>query len=886
MDKEQYNAFLEVCIKNIQKAQNENYLSIFTGAGISANSKLPKWEELMKDISKELYGKEEIKEDNLTLAEKFYNQFGENYYYQKLNEWIPNSAKPNELHKKIVKLKLKNLITTNWDNLFEQAINDEGRFYNIIAKDADIGYSTGFSKLIKMHGSLEDQNIVFKESDYLRYSDNFPLIENYIKGIFSTDLVVLMGYSLSDNNVKQIISWVNSKASNIKPIYFIKINKCFDKLEFDFYKNKNIYILYLDDEKYKNNKIESFLDNLLNQEQYVLKDINDQEINAKVEKFLGRYENCKFVLPNLLIRDFKNYFSLEIEDVGVGINCISVYNGKLISAIEEKSYKKMANLTKTLIHITNNKYIKPDYENIDNILYFDYDEIEKKIKELTSKDLDDEEELSLAFWLYQNEHYIESYNTLKRVSKNAFKNKDYSTWFISEINRENFVFKNVTEENEEEIRTYLKEMSEIDVDELYLSLPKKNRFEIKSIKELDSFIDKNLIKIYELNEKIAKDYDIYKNGGFSTNNNAYLLFHIFSKIFDMEIDLKLIKDLEYIYKNTIESLLIYYAYEGLKKEKEIKAIKKEEKEKNIPIDIDLFILSFAIKYFNNNDLKKVLKEYFKQNYIFHLNNEHIDKVYKNICKNFTTQGFRKTRYIKLFNNFLVFSSWIDLEQNTFNLIIEKFNEKLEYNLLGIPQYDAMNYFLSTQYYKNKNIDFSNISIIIERYINAFLKGNFGGYNTLALQHSNMFYKIFNILLNKKIKLNVSSNQKILDFITNLQDKNINDKYYFARYFLFGLAHIVSKDMQEKIDKFNLKIYDEVQKENKDLYTLELGYCLCNDKKIDKEKYKKAFYKIKKRAREEYEKDILNMKLNNLENIMQILDFIEKYENKLFGDKNE
>lgn len=54
MDKEQYNAFLDTCIKNIKEAQEGNYLSIFAGAGISANSKLPKWEELMKDISKEL----------------------------------------------------------------------------------------------------------------------------------------------------------------------------------------------------------------------------------------------------------------------------------------------------------------------------------------------------------------------------------------------------------------------------------------------------------------------------------------------------------------------------------------------------------------------------------------------------------------------------------------------------------------------------------------------------------------------------------------------------------------------------------------------------------------------------------------------------------------
>ncbi|ELC4721462.1 SIR2 family protein, partial [Campylobacter coli] len=242
MKKEQYKAFLNTSIENIKKAHDENYLSIFAGAGISANSGLPTWSELIDNISKELYGNEKAKEnteDNLVLAEKFYNQFGKNYYYQKLNEFIPSNKQPHELHKKIIKLNLKNLITTNWDNLFEKAIGDEGCFYNIIKKDEDIGFATGFSKLIKIHGSLEEQNIVFKEDDYLKYSDNFPLIENYIKGIFSTDLVVLMGYSLSDSNVKQIISWVNSKASNIKPVYLFKINKKFDKLEFDFYKNKN-----------------------------------------------------------------------------------------------------------------------------------------------------------------------------------------------------------------------------------------------------------------------------------------------------------------------------------------------------------------------------------------------------------------------------------------------------------------------------------------------------------------------------------------------------------------------------------------------------------------------------------------------------------------------
>ncbi len=244
MNNQQYKEFIKTSIDNIRKAHNENYLSIFAGAGISAESKLPKWGDLINELQKCLYGDTKKNEDYLVLAEKFYNQFGESFYYQTLKSLIPDSAKKNDLHLGIVKLNIKNLITTNWDNLFEQAINEEGRFFNIIKSDKDIGSSTGFAKFIKMHGSLDENNIVFKEQDYLEYSNNFPLIENYIKGVFSTDTVILLGYSLSDQNVKQIISWVNSHSKSVKPIYFIKTAKEFDRIEFEFYKNKNIHILY------------------------------------------------------------------------------------------------------------------------------------------------------------------------------------------------------------------------------------------------------------------------------------------------------------------------------------------------------------------------------------------------------------------------------------------------------------------------------------------------------------------------------------------------------------------------------------------------------------------------------------------------------------------
>ncbi|MGL2762378.1 SIR2 family protein [Helicobacter pylori] len=318
MNYQQYKEFIETSIDNIRKAHNENYLSIFAGAGISAESKLPKWGDLINELQKCLYGDTKKNEDYLVLAEKFYNQFGESFYYQTLKSLIPNSAKRNDLHLEIVKLNIKNLITTNWDNLFEQAINEEGRFFNIIKSDKDIGGSTGFAKFIKMHGSLDENNIVFKEQDYLEYSNIFPLIENYIKGVFSTDVVILFGYSLSDQNVKQIISWVNSHSKSVKPIYFIKTAKEFDRIEFEFYKNKNIHILYTQEHFGKQGHYEELISFL-------------EEIKAKPTDIS---KNCNAIFSSTKqLR--RMIFNFDYEAMKKRISEISLKNSSVLNELEK-----------------------------------------------------------------------------------------------------------------------------------------------------------------------------------------------------------------------------------------------------------------------------------------------------------------------------------------------------------------------------------------------------------------------------------------------------------------------------------------------------------------------------------------------------------------------
>ena len=51
----------------------------------------------------------------------------------------------------------------------------------------------GNKYILKLHGDIEHQNIVFKEEDYLNYSENFKLIETLLKSIFSMNTVVFIG---------------------------------------------------------------------------------------------------------------------------------------------------------------------------------------------------------------------------------------------------------------------------------------------------------------------------------------------------------------------------------------------------------------------------------------------------------------------------------------------------------------------------------------------------------------------------------------------------------------------------------------------------------------------------------------------------------------------
>ncbi|WQV99867.1 SIR2 family protein [Helicobacter pylori] len=778
----QYKEFIKTSIDNIRKAHNENYLSIFAGAGISAESKLPKWGDLINELQKRLYGETKKNEDYLVLAEKFYNQFGESFYYQTLKSLIPDSTKKNDLHLGIVRLNIKNLITTNWDNLFEQAINEEGRFFNIIKSDKDIGSSTGFAKFIKMHGSLDENNIVFKEQDYLEYSKHFPLIENYIKGVFSTDTVILLGYSLSDQNVKQIISWVNSHSKSVKPIYFIKTAKEFDRIEFEFYKNKNIHILYT------------------------------QELFEKK----GHYEE--------LLRFLKE-IKAKPKDISQS------YSGIIFSTKQIEQIGRM-------------------------IFNFDYNAMKKRIDEISLKSSSVLNELEKAFLLYHLRQGIQAFEVLKINSKQAFRERNYDVWYISLYNMHNMPlsYNGFDDKEMERLQTYHKERILIDLNESFYELPFYKREQLKHIRDIGTTLDTNLIEAYQLKEKALKDLEIWSSSdsSFSFNSNQTKADGIFKKTLSEYFSFLIINgNQEKFFEQMIE---IFFSFLAIYQIQE----KRRNNNETIPITLKSERIYSILKYFDNKTLMQKLNQYFQKTNIIFKTERDIDLIgiFKNISSQFVNIDIFETEFSRLFKNFLVLSAWIELDQNTFDAIIEICQEKIDEDLLR-NSYDSMGYFITKQWNKFKTEIKTEIKFsILDRILFSFIRKlteNFSGYLIILESSPRCMQNLLFILQQYNIEYNIELDliqQALINTLIKEIMKLPNDTQIFiSNYLICDLFPITKNNdgVNQNVKKFLLSIWEKNQNRKtiqEDEVYLLLTYNMHRIGILNSDQYQKIFLELK------------------------------------------
>ena len=257
-------------IKDIRRVRDNNKLVIFVGAGVSKNSNIPTWGELVQEFAKKIdykkcvsceYKNERhpiakcpIRQDEyLTIPELYYDSDdSKNHknYTNIIKNTLNTEAESNDIDRIIFQIVPHHIITTNYDKLLEKSGDPNVRYYTRILKDENLLSKAESHYLIKMHGDIDDpEHVVLKESDYIRYELEHPLLEAFIESLFIDHTFLFVGYSLNDYNLKLMLGKINHVAARydkeFRPKNYIIQNTTepVNPYEEKYFAEQNIFII-------------------------------------------------------------------------------------------------------------------------------------------------------------------------------------------------------------------------------------------------------------------------------------------------------------------------------------------------------------------------------------------------------------------------------------------------------------------------------------------------------------------------------------------------------------------------------------------------------------------------------------------------------------------
>lgn len=229
-------------------------LCLFTGTGFSkavSNGEAPTWKELLKKVCSKVHNAKKL-EDTLFPDDKppaLSLEEAAQILSLKLNiegksiyDEIVDIISPIQLGEGISNIKdffQKNsfrVITTNYDKLAECLVGDE-RVQSITPGLPVPKYRSNV-KIYHVHGSIDSpKNMVVTSEDYFRFINSNTYFSRKLSTMLHENTVAILGYSLSDTNLKAIIndyktfSKGNALCSNI---FFISRSKVSQDMK-DYY---------------------------------------------------------------------------------------------------------------------------------------------------------------------------------------------------------------------------------------------------------------------------------------------------------------------------------------------------------------------------------------------------------------------------------------------------------------------------------------------------------------------------------------------------------------------------------------------------------------------------------------------------------------------------
>ena len=141
------------------------------------------------------------------------------------NTFVTPKFSPNELHKIILELDPKIVITTNYDEIYDHYCisGNAGSGYNICRyydRFAVENIRSRVRLVMKAHGCVSDPTkIVLSRSSYYTAKRDHPGFYQVLDALFLTHTILFVGASLTDPDIQLVLENVNISAPSAHPHY-------------------------------------------------------------------------------------------------------------------------------------------------------------------------------------------------------------------------------------------------------------------------------------------------------------------------------------------------------------------------------------------------------------------------------------------------------------------------------------------------------------------------------------------------------------------------------------------------------------------------------------------------------------------------------------------
>jgi hypothetical protein len=194
-----------------EELADRDNLVLFLGAGISQGAGLPGWEALLgmlaDDACFDAAAKQEFNDLGLldrasVLAQRFEGT-GETLF-QRIAR-IMQAPHYSLAHGLLASLPTREVVTTNYDTLFEDASRAAGQPASVIPYAS---VESGKRWLLKLHGTADrsdGKDIVLARRDYLGYDANRGALAGMVQALLLTRHMLFVGFSLTDENFHRMV---------------------------------------------------------------------------------------------------------------------------------------------------------------------------------------------------------------------------------------------------------------------------------------------------------------------------------------------------------------------------------------------------------------------------------------------------------------------------------------------------------------------------------------------------------------------------------------------------------------------------------------------------------------------------------------------------------